>query len=833
MITRYMHTTSKKALAVIVALAMLLAMAPMQAWEAFADSGKSGGNVIDMSDEDPAGSGTGWAYDEDSEVYMIQSGADVNVTGDNGTSQRRLEVATGAAVKITLKGVTIGAIIGYSFTLNEYNSPLKLNPGANVDLAIEGTDRLVAGDYQAGINVPEGTALSISGGGELTAIGGSSEMETGGAGIGGRHNENSGTITIYDGTVNVAIRTDNSGAGIGGGANGDGGNITIYGGTVNVIANGERGAGAGIGSGANGVGGMITISGGTVNVELGTDSMGAGIGSGYQGAGGDITISGGTVTVTSGYYIMGAGIGSGANGVGGKITISSGVVNVIGGYSCYGAGIGGGSGGDGGEITISGGVVNVKCGESSYGAGIGGGGYGGAGGDIIICGEAAVTATGGEGADDIGGGYKDRDEPDPGNQFIAANVNNDPTESYKVVGNPTLPAGLTANIPADQTMTVTSGSALTVKGTIDVYGELALENHNSEIDNQGTINIYGKLANDGTLNNKGSVTIEKDGKLTNDGTLNNKGSVTIEEGGEYTGNTPTGNPVKYAGADVSQPTVDGEPTETTISVNAVSLLSDTGQQIEYAISTEQTEPNDGWKDGTEFTGLTADTTYYVSARSKANDTYNVGKRSMSDPIATKTADTPDTPVTPVAPTTNATTATTAAKNVTAIRTPLKAIHMQRGTALTPPVCADSKDPVTKKPHITAKLTWSSSNPKIATVNAATGKIKAKKAGKAKITARALNGKKLTITVNVVKNATPLKTITLKKAPNSLKAGKARLLSVKTTPYQATNLKVTFSSSNRNILSVDKAGKITAKKKGKAKITIKVGAKKYVKTITVK
>ncbi|MDR1293093.1 MAG: Ig-like domain-containing protein, partial [Clostridiales Family XIII bacterium] len=83
------------------------------------------------------------------------------------------------------------------------------------------------------------------------------------------------------------------------------------------------------------------------------------------------------------------------------------------------------------------------------------------------------------------------------------------------------------------------------------------------------------------------------------------------------------------------------------------------------------------------------------------------------------------------------------------------------------------------------------------------------------------------------NATPLKTITLKKAPNSLKVGKARLLSVKTTPYQATNLKVTFSSSNRNILSVDKAGKITAKKKGTAKITVKINGKKHAKTITVK
>ncbi|MDR1292593.1 MAG: hypothetical protein LBJ91_04250, partial [Clostridiales Family XIII bacterium] len=110
MITGYMHTTSKKALAAIVALAVLLAMAPMQAWEASATSGAPG-NLIDMSDENPAASGTGWTYAEDSEVYMIQSGANVNVTGDNGESLRRLQVATGAAVKITLNGVTIGAII--------------------------------------------------------------------------------------------------------------------------------------------------------------------------------------------------------------------------------------------------------------------------------------------------------------------------------------------------------------------------------------------------------------------------------------------------------------------------------------------------------------------------------------------------------------------------------------------------------------------------------------------------------------------------------------------------------------------------------------------------
>jgi uncharacterized protein YjdB len=45
--------------------------------------------------------------------------------------------------------------------------------------------------------------------------------------------------------------------------------------------------------------------------------------------------------------------------------------------------------------------------------------------------------------------------------------------------------------------------------------------------------------------------------------------------------------------------------------------------------------------------------------------------------------------------------------------------------------------------------------------------------------------------------------------------------------------VTFSSSKPSILKVDKAGKLTALKKGKAKITVKIGKLKYVRTITVK
>jgi uncharacterized repeat protein (TIGR02543 family) len=171
------------------------------------------------------------------------------------------------------------------------------------------------------------------------------------------------------------------------------------------------------------------------------------------------------------------------------------------------------------------------------------------------------------------------------------------------------------------------------------------------------------------------------------------------------------------------------------------------------------------------------------------------------------------------------------KNVTKVRTPLASIYLTKGASLTPPVCADSVNPVTKKAETTAKLTWKSSNVKVATVSAA-GKIKAKKVGKATITIRAMNGKSTKIKVTVVKKATKLKKLTLKKPPKTMKVGKTAILKLKLAPAKATNLNVKFKVKGKAV-KVDKAGKITAVKKGKAKITVSAGGKKIVRAITVK
>jgi len=176
---------------------------------------------------------------------------------------------------------------------------------------------------------------------------------------------------------------------------------------------------------------------------------------------------------------------------------------------------------------------------------------------------------------------------------------------------------------------------------------------------------------------------------------------------------------------------------------------------------------------------------------------------------------------------------TVAKNVTKVRTPLTKLYLKKGKSLRPPACADSVNAVTKKPDTVARLVWKSSNTKVAVVNKTTGRITPKKSGKATITATALNGKKRAIKVYVVKRAKTDFKLSLVKPPKSLKKGKTAILNVKVTPSKATNLLVTFKSSRPSVISVDKAGKLTAKKKGKAIITVKIGKKTIKKKITVK
>lgn len=127
---------------------------------------------------------------------------------------------------------------------------------------------------------------------------------------------------------------------------------------------------------------------------------------------------------------------------------------------------------------------------------------------------------------------------------------------------------------------------------------------------------------------------------------------------------------------------------------------------------------------------------------------------------------------------------------------------------------------------TTTLKWKSSNKNVAAVDQ-TGKIVAKKAGKATITVTA-NGKKATVKVSVVDPCTSVKV----QSTLTLKAGKSAKLKVTTTP-KTTGQKAAFKSSNKKVATVDSKGKVKALKKGTAKITVTVGKQKATCTVKVK
>ncbi|MDF2540786.1 MAG: hypothetical protein K0S47_504 [Herbinix sp.] len=127
------------------------------------------------------------------------------------------------------------------------------------------------------------------------------------------------------------------------------------------------------------------------------------------------------------------------------------------------------------------------------------------------------------------------------------------------------------------------------------------------------------------------------------------------------------------------------------------------------------------------------------------------------------------------------------------------------------------------------IRYTSSNPDVLTVNAS-GKLTLKSTGTAVITAEIFNGLEATYSVTVKKTPTSVSlspsSITL-----SIKASKTLKYSIPSGCYTS---KYTFKSSNPKIATVDSYGKIVAKGKGTATITITThNGKKATCKITVK
>ncbi len=178
-------------------------------------------------------------------------------------------------------------------------------------------------------------------------------------------------------------------------------------------------------------------------------------------------------------------------------------------------------------------------------------------------------------------------------------------------------------------------------------------------------------------------------------------------------------------------------------------------------------------------------------------------------------------------------------SVTGVRVAQKQVTLIAKKSIKVPAVVDFSDGSTKG---VKAVKFTSNQPSVVRVNKK-GKIKAVRAGKAKIVvrskARLANGKraKAVIKVRVLAkkaNGKQSKIGKVKvKAPKNLKVGATADLRVNYKQRKAAGVKVTFKSSAKKVLRVDKAGRVTARQPGKAKIRVKVGKRTATVTIRVR
>lgn len=133
-----------------------------------------------------------------------------------------------------------------------------------------------------------------------------------------------------------------------------------------------------------------------------------------------------------------------------------------------------------------------------------------------------------------------------------------------------------------------------------------------------------------------------------------------------------------------------------------------------------------------------------------------------------------------------------------------------------------------------KVSWSTSAPGIVSVDGS-GNIKALAAGNATITVTTDDGKQTaTCAVTVTASTVAVTGVTLDKSSATVNVGATLQLTANIQPSNATNKAVTWTSSNNNIATVDANGKVTGKAVGSATIQVTTtdGKKTASCTVTV-
>ena len=133
------------------------------------------------------------------------------------------------------------------------------------------------------------------------------------------------------------------------------------------------------------------------------------------------------------------------------------------------------------------------------------------------------------------------------------------------------------------------------------------------------------------------------------------------------------------------------------------------------------------------------------------------------------------------------------------------------------------------------VTWTSSNPAVATVDA-NGKVTAKSLGMADITVTTKDGGyTATCRVGVVRRPggnVSVTGVTLNKTTLKLSKGASETLTATVAPTNATNKKVTWTSSDPAVATVDASGKVTGVANGTATITVTTEDGGYTATCAV-
>ena len=131
----------------------------------------------------------------------------------------------------------------------------------------------------------------------------------------------------------------------------------------------------------------------------------------------------------------------------------------------------------------------------------------------------------------------------------------------------------------------------------------------------------------------------------------------------------------------------------------------------------------------------------------------------------------------------------------------------------------------------SKLTWTSSNPDIATVDTS-GKVKGLSVGKTSITVTTSNGKKATCVVEVVNDSVNVEKINLVPDKSVIDTESMSQISVTIEPANATDRDLVWTSSDPSIATVDSNGVVKGLKAGTVTITAKTKDGKVMASTTI-